>query len=347
MNAIEDRAVAAPSPERAAATLSVVILSDRQLDAACATAESVVAFGDRVWIFERGPVTGRPSTHAEVVPVEWHARDDASSAITAIPDTWILVLAAGETVACDDAAAARKELASLEPGPVEVALLAGREVRLHPPTSDAIEAVGAPGRAAASTFSIVPLGRPPEAPAQTPKPVMLHLGCGPNHFEGWVNVDFDAQYHPDVVCDLSKSLPAEPGTVDLIYSEHFLEHVTLAEGLALLRRCRAALRPGGVVRIAMPDLRAVIDYYLGDWKDQDWLRQPEYAAIDSAAHMLNYSLREWGHQYLYDAAELRLRLEQAGFVDVRACEWGESDHPELRNRETRVDSRLIMEGRAP
>ena len=183
----------------------------------------------------------------------------------------------------------------------------------------------------------------PEEPVTPTGPTRLHLGCGPNRLDGWVNVDIDPAWKPDVIHDLSTGLPAESDSVDLIYSEHFLEHIPLAAGQRLLAHCHRALRPGGRVRIAMPDLAAVVEAYRGDWRDQDWLKDPAYASIDTACHMLNYGLREWGHQYVYDAEDLRLRLEQAGFTGITQCQWNDSSHPDLRGLETRTDSRLIME----
>jgi predicted SAM-dependent methyltransferase len=186
-----------------------------------------------------------------------------------------------------------------------------------------------------------------QADAVAAPPVRLHLGCGPNRLDGWINVDIEPAYEPDVVHDLSEGLPAERGSVDLVYSEHFFEHIPLDAGRRLLAHCFRALRPGGRVRIAMPDLAAVVEAYRGDWRDQEWLKDPAYSSIDTACHMLNFGLREWGHQYVYDADDLRLRLEQAGFVDIVRCPWNESAHPDLRGLETRPDSRLIMEAVKP
>lgn len=179
--------------------------------------------------------------------------------------------------------------------------------------------------------------------ASLPPGAKLHFGCGDNYLPGWVNVDIDRFARPDIVHDLTLGLPAPRGSVAFVYSEHVLEHLALADAARLLSDCRTALAGGGVIRVAMPDLRAVVDAYLGDWRTQPWLEGGDFPAIDTAAHMLNVSVRDWGHLYLYDADELRLRLEQAGFDDIEARRWQESPHEDLRGLETRPDSRLIME----
>ena len=169
----------------------------------------------------------------------------------------------------------------------------------------------------------------------------LHLGCGPNHLEGWVNIDVDEARDPDLVHDLSKGLPFEDGSADLVYSEHFFEHLTLREGLALLRECKRVLRSGGVLRIAMPDLESTVHAYLHGWRDQVWVN--DFPQLDSAAHMLNMGLREWGHQYVYDFADLTMRLRTLGFDSVRRGGWGQSNIQEFVGLETREDSLLIVE----
>ncbi len=185
--------------------------------------------------------------------------------------------------------------------------------------------------------------RPP--PPVAPTGVRLHLGCGPNKLPGWVNIDMEEKYEPDLLHDLSQGLPRADASVDLIFSEHFFEHLTLADGVALMAECHRVLRPRGVLRIAMPDLTTIVRAYLGDWRDQAWLAA--YPQIRTAAQMLNTGMRAWDHRYLYDLEDLTLRLTDLGFTDVRPVEWGRSDHPELVGLETRDDSRLIVEATRP
>lgn len=52
-----------------------------------------------------------------------------------------------------------------------------------------------------------------------------------------------------------------------------------------------------------------------------------------------------GTSVVYDREEVKRRLCDAGFTDVNNVEWGRSDLPELRNRETRLDSLLICEAK--
>lgn len=172
----------------------------------------------------------------------------------------------------------------------------------------------------------------------------LHLGCGDRILEGWVNIDIDSPA-ADHQMDLRDPLPYGDDSVQFIYNEHFIEHVTRPEALAFLKECKRVLRPDGVLRLSTPDLRYAAISYLSEniyeWGD---LFQP-----GTAARMLNEALRSWGHQFVYDRPELCLLLNEAGFSAPSFKEWGKSDYPELQNRETRPFHReLIVEvGRQP
>ena len=176
-------------------------------------------------------------------------------------------------------------------------------------------------------------------------PFRLHLGCGSTRLEGWVNIDCTAGSAADVIWDLYNPLPLEDNSCALVYSEHFLEHIPIIVVPTLLRECWRLLQNDGVIRIAMPSLRILVEKYLDDWRDQDWLHLPENASIATRGEMLNAALRWWGHQWLYDEEELQRRLVDAGFKDVTFPERGRSLVSDLRGLERRPDSLLVAEAR--
>jgi predicted SAM-dependent methyltransferase len=170
----------------------------------------------------------------------------------------------------------------------------------------------------------------------------LNLGCGGVYLNGWVNIDIDSE-KADLKHDLKTPLPYEDNTVDFIYCEHFLEHLPVSDGLALLCECRRVLKPGGVVRVAVPNLNYLLFRYFFFWKRQSWYKKYGYEWIGTNAEMVNICFREWGHQYLYNAKELKRRLVEAGFGKVSRQRLRKSRYPELKNIETRKESRLIIE----
>ncbi len=173
----------------------------------------------------------------------------------------------------------------------------------------------------------------------------LHIGCGAVKFQNWINIDTVSSSTTDLVHDVTRGLPFPNNSCSLIYHEHFLEHLTVQQGLFFLQECRRVLISGGRMRIAMPSLDIVMHaYFQEDWREnQDWLHWKEYQFIETKAEMINIAFRWWGHQWLYNQGELYRRLKQVGFKSMQQVEWGKSEITELSNRETRKDSLLLCE----
>lgn len=90
----------------------------------------------------------------------------------------------------------------------------------------------------------------------------VNLGCGSRYARGWINLDYSSN-HPDVIPhNLLKPLPFDDEEIDVIYSSHVLEHLSRSAGQLLIRNCYKKLKPGGVLRIVVPDLENVCREYL-------------------------------------------------------------------------------------
>jgi predicted SAM-dependent methyltransferase len=159
----------------------------------------------------------------------------------------------------------------------------------------------------------------------------LHLGCGERVLAGWGNLDLDGGAG-SIRFDLTQPVPKQDGSVRLIYSEHFIEHLSREAGLSLLRECRRVLRSNGVLRISTPDLRFIVDQYragrVSEWADMNW--HPT-----TPCQLLNESMRLWGHVFLYDEPELTMALQEAGFARIQRVEYRHSAHSDLSGLETR------------
>ncbi len=93
-------------------------------------------------------------------------------------------------------------------------------------------------------------------------PLLINIGCGSTWHPDWVNLDvhpMDPKVHQ---WDAGKGLPFEDGQAEVCYASHVLEHFTSDQAKGLLQECRRVLRPGGVIRLAVPDLERIAREYL-------------------------------------------------------------------------------------
>jgi len=96
---------------------------------------------------------------------------------------------------------------------------------------------------------------------------LLNLGCGNRFDKDWINIDFSS-CHPSVRAhNLLESIPLPDSYVDLVYHSHLLEHFPRSRAVLFLGECRRVLKPGGVIRVAAPDLEGITRAYLQSLED--------------------------------------------------------------------------------
>ena len=159
------------------------------------------------------------------------------------------------------------------------------------------------------------------------RPLKIVLGSSGLHVGDWLLTEMDQL---NVVIEADWQRYFQRDSVDTVLAEHVWEHLTPAQALQAARNCYAFLRPGGRLRIAVPD---------GLHPD------PEY--IDAVKPMGSASGSET-HQVLYTCDSLKQLLESVGFsTQVLECfdaqgnfiraDWDPRDG--MIRRSARFDSR--------
>jgi predicted SAM-dependent methyltransferase len=183
------------------------------------------------------------------------------------------------------------------------------------------------------TGAMSPLERHRAGRLREAGPVRLHLGCADVYLDGWANLDmFDPRHRLDLRWDLRRDLPFPDATVRAIYAEHLFEHIDMAAGLKLLRECRRALAPDGVLRVTVPDLERYARSYLGDDPLIDDCRPNRPTRAVAFGEVFYHH----GHRAMYDYETLALALRTAGFGSVSRSEYGQGHldpSPDSPNRQ--------------
>lgn len=145
--------------------------------------------------------------------------------------------------------------------------------------------------------------------------VKLHLGCGKRDFgPSWVHID-KADFPHVKYKDVTK-LPFETGTVDVIYACHLIAYFDREEIIPILKEWKRVLIPGGVLRLATPDFRAMAKIYLREnCSNLNQFLGPLYGKMDGIYHKTTYDL--------YSLIEL---LASVGFKDIRKYDRFKTDH---------------------
>lgn len=156
--------------------------------------------------------------------------------------------------------------------------------------------------------------------------IKLNIGSFTTMYHyGWLNIDildlstFANQYHYKFKQhDVRTGLPFETGSVHMISSNHFLEHLTYKEGLSFLRECRRVLKPAsekGLLRLAVPDLLTLMTAYRENALNEfDQMNDGCNASTTEAERL--WSLLMASHQAIYDFPTLAKYLKEAGFMAV-------------------------------
>lgn len=127
----------------------------------------------------------------------------------------------------------------------------------------------------------------------------FNLGAGEQPLDGWQNLDLKTGHtiYP---------LPVADGSADEIRASHVLEHFPRADVVAVVTDWVRALKPGGTLRLAVPDFRKVAEDYLAGKPGN-----PQGYIMGGQVDAADY------HKTLFDRDDLRAVMAAAGLVLLR------------------------------
>ncbi|MEE8201880.1 MAG: methyltransferase domain-containing protein [Candidatus Acidoferrales bacterium] len=221
----------------------------------------------------------------------------------------------------------------------------------------------------------------------------LNLGCGIHvcRLPGWENIDnspnawlaqhpwlrgilyrmgvlpeelYRVPWPPQIrILDASLGLPFADNSIEIIYTSHMLEHLSRERVCGLIRKVHGVLRPGGIVRVVVPDLEQLAGEYVQATqalaRGSCW--GEESAPGDKLVSELRLSpplgRRVWGipvaarsgsyHHWMYDFVSLKRLLERGGFQQIERRRYLDSAIPEIAELDIaeRAEGSLYVEAR--
>jgi hypothetical protein len=174
---------------------------------------------------------------------------------------------------------------------------------------------------------------------RTARELKLHIGCGPGHLPGWVNIDV----HPaPLAMNVLWGLPFAEGSVSRVFVSHLLEHLYFPRDVKFfLGELRRVMAPGAVLRVVVPDMEQCISAYARNdrsffasrretwsWWPENASRLEDFLAYAGAGPEPGHGFE--AHKYGYDFETLSKALGEAGFERIRPSTYMGSPDPALR-----------------
>ena len=153
----------------------------------------------------------------------------------------------------------------------------------------------------------------------------VHLGCWHRQIPGFVHVDLCDMPHIDYKSGI-ESLPFfENETIDLIYCSHAFEYFDRTEAISVLSEWHRVLKPGGILRLAVPDFKSLIRIYQ-QTGELNSILGPLYGRMKIETAEGSKMLY---HKTVYDQPSLTALLMNNGFHAVETWEWRETEHSHI------------------
>ncbi|RJQ17486.1 MAG: methyltransferase domain-containing protein [Nitrospiraceae bacterium] len=201
----------------------------------------------------------------------------------------------------------------------------------------------------------------------------VQYGCGMSAHRGWRNFDASPTLRferlpiignvytknksrfPENVeyGDIVKGLPITYNSCRAVYCSHVLEHLSLEDFRKALQNTHRILEKGGIFRIVLPDLEHSVKKYLKDPSHEAAITfmKETYLGYEKRNRGLKGFIFSWlgnsQHLWMWDHKSIEHELGEAGFLEIRRANYGDSSEPtfmEVEDKE-RWDNCLGMECR--
>ena len=153
----------------------------------------------------------------------------------------------------------------------------------------------------------------------------LNWGCGEWTVEGWINADVKKHDGVDLVGDIRDGLKLDSDSIDYAVSVHALPEIPYTELVSTLAELRRVLKPGGVLRLALPDLDKGIEAY--HRRDSSYFKVPDEDAESVSSKFVTQMVWYGYSRSLFTHEFIEEQLLKAGFSAVHHCAFKQTASP--------------------
>ncbi len=156
----------------------------------------------------------------------------------------------------------------------------------------------------------------------------LNLGCGSVIAKNFINIDFFFNKSIDFGADFRYPLRICDASIDGVFCEHTFEHFTYNTNQMLFKECHRILKPGGILRIIVPDLSLFIKNYIEN--NLEWFQKWEQLMfiasnslerakrrLKTPLEAISFVTQEYGHLSAWDMDTLMGYLKESGFSEIK------------------------------
>lgn len=150
----------------------------------------------------------------------------------------------------------------------------------------------------------------------------------------------------------SSHIPLPDSSVAIAYSSHMIEHLTRKDADGFLEEMHRVLVPGGILRLAVPDLGLLVRNYQAQG-DADAFVSATLLAEETGVTLRDVIRRliigGRSHAWMYDGKSLKKLLEKHGFTDVVELPAGKTTIPDPGELDLaeRVEESVYLEAKKP
>lgn len=152
---------------------------------------------------------------------------------------------------------------------------------------------------------------------------LLHIGCGGINSPEFINLDARAMPHVHIV---SKNIfdlrMISDSSLDLIYMSHVLEHVPRNSVLQTIKELGRVLKPGGTLRISVPDFDHIVHLYTESGNDINSIAP---ALMGGQNYQFNF------HYSVFNQSHLSDLLAKGGFHQIEGWDPIHCEHHDFED----------------